>query len=406
MSFIKERSPFTPGNPVPVDLFVGRKEQIETILQYIKQGSYGKQENIFLVGERGIGKSSLASFLRYLVTVERNFLGAYVSSGGITELEELVRRILEETLREINKENALKDKLITFLKEKARYIEQAGFFGISISFNPPKDDLEYMVRNFPDTIKELWKKIMDKKTGIFIVLDDINGLSRSQRFANWYKSLVDNVSIKYQGQFPIVIMIIGLPEIRDSLVSNQPSLMRVFRVIDIDKLSNEEVKQFFEKAFKSVGMKVKPKAMEVMVTFSSGLPILMHEIGDAIFWQATDKVIDEGEALNGITKAADSVGRKYLDPKVYNAIRSERYRSILRKLGEKPFLRSFKRSNVESKLNANEKKVFNNFLRKMRKLGVIISDREMGRGSYRFANMLYPIYIWLESQRFRKRKGS
>ena len=155
-------------------------------------------------------------------------------------------------------------------------------------------------------------------------------------------------------------------------------------------------------AFKSIGMKVEEKAMESMVMFSSGLPILMHEIGDAIFWQATDEIVDEKEALNGIYEAADRVGKKYLDPKVYSAIRSKRYRSILRKLGKRPLFVSFKKSDIESKLNANEKKVFTNFLRKMRELGVIIPDKEGERGSYGFANMLYPIYIWMENQRFSK----
>ena len=403
MTFVKERSPFTPGNPVPIELFVGRYMQINEIMRYIEQASHGRQENIFIVGERGIGKSSLASFLQFVATTDKNFLSVYVSSGGITELDELVRRILEQTFTEMNRESDLKDKVTAFLKEKAGYIQQVGLLGISISFNPQKDDLQYMVRNFPETIKEVWERIKDRKNGIFIVLDDINGLSRSQRFANWYKSFVDNVAIRYSGQFPVVILLIGLPEIKDALVISQPSLMRVFRVIGIDKLSNDEVKQFFEKTFERVGMSVEPEAMEAMVTFSSGLPILMHEIGDAIFWQATDEVIDEKEALSGIREAADRVGKKYLDPKVYNAIRSERYRSILRKLGEKPLLISFKKTDVESKLNANEKKVFNNFLRKMKDLGVIIPDKEGGRGSYRFANMLYPIYIWMESQHYRKK---
>ncbi len=401
MSFVKESSPFTPGNPVPIELFVGRGEQINEARQYINQSIYGRLENIFLVGERGIGKSSLASFLRFLTTKD-NFLSVYVSSGGITDVEELVRRILEQILTEIYRESDMKDKLASLFKKKVGYIQQVGILGISISFNPPKSDLEYMVKNFPDTIKELWEKIKDKKKAIFIVLDDINGLSRNQRFADWYKSFVDNVSIRYPGQLPVVILVIGLPEIRDSMVRGQPSLMRVFRVIRIDRLTDSEVEEFFKIAFKSIGMKVEKKAMETMVMFSSGLPILMHEIGDAIFWQATDEIVDEKEALNGIYEAADRVGKKYLDPKVYSAIRSKRYRSILRKLGKRPLFVSFKKSDIESKLNANEKKVFTNFLRKMRELGVIIPDKEEGRGSYRFANMLYPIYIWMENQRFSK----
>ena len=52
--FMKENSPFTPGNPVPVELFVGRVEQIKEILKYARQSTRGRLENIFLVGENGI----------------------------------------------------------------------------------------------------------------------------------------------------------------------------------------------------------------------------------------------------------------------------------------------------------------------------------------------------------------
>ncbi len=399
---MKENSPFTPGNPVPVELFVGRVKQIEEVLKYVKQSAHGRLENVFLVGERGIGKSSLSAFLKYMATIKENFLGVYLSLGGVNELEELIRRIIEQVLREINKESDLKEKFVSFFKEKSRYIQQVGLFGLSLSFNPPKNELEYMVRNFPETIKGLWDKIKDKKRGIFLVLDDINGLSRSKEFANWYKSFVDNVTIKYPEDFSVIILAIGLPEVRDSLANAQPSLMRVFRIINIDKLEDREVEEFFHRAFKNAGIEVKERAMKLMVEFSSGLPILMHEIGDAVFWKDEDGIIDGDDARRGILDAADRIGTKYLDPKVYRAIRSERYKSILRKLGEKPLL-SFKKRDIEKRLNVNERKVFNNFLRKMRELGVITPDIEGGRGTYRFTNMLYPVYIGIESKRFREK---
>jgi len=362
---MKEDSPFTPGSPVPVELFVGRVEQIKEILKYIKQSASGRQENVFLEGERGIGKSSLAAFLRYLANKE-SFLAVYVSLGGVTELGELVRRIFEQILKEANAEKSLRG----------------------------------MLRNFPEAIKGVMDKLKEEKSGIFIALDDINGLSTNPDFANWYKSFVDSVAIRYPSNFPAFIMSIGLPEIRDSLSRLQPSLMRIFRVVSVEKLSDAEVKEFFEKAFKKVNMEIEPEALEDMVKFSSGLPILMHEIGDAVFWNDEDGKISEDDAITGIFDAADRIGKKYLDPKVYRAIRSPRYRSILRKIGEEPMpISYFKKKEIESKLNAGERKVFNNFLRKMRELGIIVPDIEGGRGAYKFVNELNQVYIWLENQR-------
>jgi hypothetical protein len=128
----------------------------------------------------------------------------------------------------------------------------------------------------------------------------------------------------------------------------------------------------------------------------------MHEIGDAIFWADKDGIITEKDAFLGITVAAEKVGEKYLDPKVYRAIRSPKYRSILRKFGEIEIPRNFLKRDVEAKLKESDKRVFHNFLRRMRDLGIIETDLERGTGAYKFVNEIYPIYIWMESERSKR----
>jgi hypothetical protein len=91
------------------------------------------------------------------------------------------------------------------------------------------------------------------------------------------------------------------------------------------------------------------------------------------------------------------VGKKYLDPKVYRALRSERYRAILSKLVPDAPYQQFEKHKVETRLSDDEKRVFHNFLRKMRELGVITVDRERPRGAYRFVNPMFPVYISSQS---------
>ncbi|MDZ7261273.1 MAG: hypothetical protein ONB05_04105, partial [candidate division KSB1 bacterium] len=67
---------------------------------------------------------------------------------------------------------------------------------------------------------------------------------------------------------------------------------------------------------------------------------------------------------------------KYLDPKVYRAVRSERYRSILRKLAKVPPSRYFTKKDVEARLNENEMNVFHHFLKRLSDLGIIEPDLE------------------------------
>jgi len=394
----KENSPFTPGSPVPIELFVGRSNQVKEILQYINQTIYGKQENVYLEGERGIGKSSLASFIRSLANSQYEILGIHVFLGTINNLDEMVRRIFEELLKQTQVQSWFSKIKDLF----GQYIKQIGLFGISVSFSPPADELKRLVISFPEALSKIIEKIIEDKKGLLIILDDISELSMKSEFANWYKSFVDQVATHYQ-KYPVFIMLIGLPENRDSLSKLQPSLMRVFRVVEIEKLSDTEVENFLSSAFLKVNIEVKPDAMEQMVKFSSGLPILMHEIGDATFLKDQDKIIDLDDAIDGILEAGERIGKKYLDPKVYRAIRSERYISILRKCAEVPFLRSFTKQDVEARLTENGKQVFHNFLRKLRELEIIEPDLDKGRGSYRFVNEIYPVYIWMEAQKFKYR---
>jgi|GEM_PF-3689974 len=62
----RDYSPFTPGTPVGIELFAGRLDQIRDMERMIKQTLSGSLKLGFLRGERGMGKSSLANYIREL----------------------------------------------------------------------------------------------------------------------------------------------------------------------------------------------------------------------------------------------------------------------------------------------------------------------------------------------------
>lgn len=397
---MKRESPFTPRYPVPNDLFVGREDIIRELLRYIRQAASGRQEHIFLVGERGIGKTSLASYLGHVAQIKAGLLPVHINLAGVTTLEELVRNVFEGILNAANQRHWLARVKSLF----GEYISQIGLFGVSLSFKPPSDKLTHLVSHFPEALSNTLQKIREQTKGLFIVLDDINGLCRTDEFALWYKGFVEDISFHYS-DLAIAVMPVGLPEIRYALVEHQPSLMRVFSIQRVSTLSNEEVERFFQTAFEKVGLRVEPPAMKILVTHSGGLPIVMQEIGDAVFTANKGDLIDEGDVVKGLLAAAETMGQKYLEPRVYQAIQSKRYRSILRQLGSLGPSAHFKRAELQGKLNVEDKKVLHNFLRRMRELGVIAQDRERGRGWYRFTNPLYPLYISMEEIRYRTKRS-
>ncbi len=390
---IKEYSPFTPGIPVPLEFFIGRNEEIQRIISSIKKSiEINTVERLFVMGERGIGKSSICNFARSVAEKDFDILGLHVFLGGTDNLEEMVRRIFEKLLRE-STNKPWYEKVKQFL---GNHIKQLDIFGLTVEFSASKQELTKAVNDFIPALRNLLKQLSPGKKGILLILDDFNGLASSEQFANWLKSFVDEIATSLE-PIPLTIVLVGLPERRKQLIDTQPSLDRVFDLIEIKRFDEQETREFFKRAFSRVNVSISKEALDWLWDYSKGYPVFMHELGDAVFKVDEDNNIDEEDTLNGIIKGAKIIGIKYVEPKVLDAIRSEKYQHILKKISQEPFEHRFIRRDVVSKLNTEEARVFDNFLRRMEDLGVIGKDKERGPGSYEFTNELYYLFFWLHA---------
>lgn len=395
-----EASPFTPGQPVPIEFFVGRVREVERLRSLVRASVAGRFRVGFVAGERGIGKSSLVSFVRHLTEREDQVAGAHVFLGGVESLSEMVRRTFDRLLKD-SVEKPWHQKIRGLF---GKYVKQVGLFGISIELEVPEPDLQGLVNGFAPNLRKLLAQLKDDRRALLIILDDINGLAGSTEFANWLKSMVDEIATS-GNRVAACLLVVGLEQRRQQLIQLQPSLARLFDLIEIKPWTQEETSDFFRRAFEKAGVAVENEALEVMVKFSGGLPVLAHEIGDAVWRILTNRVVKAPDAWGGVREAAEIIGKKLLEPQVLRAIRSQRYRSILRKLA-RPLGSSFRRADLIKALSAEERKVCDNFLNRMRKLNVIIPDLEGGPGAYRFINQLHALYFCIEAHRPKQREPS
>ncbi len=138
---------------------------------------------------------------------------------------------------------------------------------------------------------------------------------------------------------------------------------------------------------------------------TGGLPVLAHEIGDAVWRAAATLEIRRDDTVSGIVAAAEVIGRKFLAPQIVEAIYSKHYLSILRKIAErKPLEMRFRRADLLEYLTDAESKVLDNFLRRMKKLGALEPDPG-DRGGYRYPNRLYAMYFLLAALRLERSRG-
>ncbi len=191
-------------------------------------------------------------------------------------------------------------------------------------------------------------------------------------------------------------MLVGVEERRKQIGSHHPSVGGIFDVVEIDPLSDDEMAEFYCRAFESVNRTVEKSALDVLTHYAAGFPKIMHIIGNAAFWTDQDGVIDKHDALQAVIIAADEIGKKYIDHQVYEAIRSESYHSILHKIGKiGPVKMAFAKQDVEAILAESEKERFPNFLQKMKALKVLRSSRPSGE--YEFTSRMVRLCIWLRS---------
>ncbi len=385
----KGRSPFCPGRPVPPEMFVGRDSQIKRVLRAVRQTTAGKQENLFVTGEYGIGKSSLVSYVRFVAEEDKDLIGFHVFLGGVTSVDGMVQQVVSRIIQHAHRSKIL-EKVRDYL---GKYCQSVELFGVRLNMEALRRDAPEIAQNFLPFLRQIWHDLSDEYRGIALYLDDLNGLAGDPGFAALLKSLVDEIATSGE-ELPLLLALVGVPERRLEIVANQRPVERIFDIVEVSPLDEQEVGAFFRTAFRSANMEIHEDALEPLVHYSGGLPKLMHELGEAVFWLDDDSVVDLDDAMRGLVEAADVVGGKYFEH-IRRAVRSSDYHSIIRKLGDLRSDLRFARADLAKGLSDEERRKLGNFLQRMKKLHAL--HRGEFQGEWIFPNRLVQFYLVLEA---------
>jgi hypothetical protein len=392
-----KESPFFPGKPIPVDYFMARESEIREIIRIVNQSASNRSECIFIEGERGIGKSSLAELVARWSSKNLNYLSALCDLSGAKTLEDFSRLIYQRLLEEVDKDLFEKIKGLF-----GNYIKGIVFYGLNIEFTKEEKDLKNLVLNFAPALKKLYETISEKKNGILLILDNLNGLTSFPEFAPFVKGFFEDIT-RYS--VPFTLILVGLPERRNEMTEHQPSVARIFDLIELKPFNEKESKEFFINNFKRVNVKIETTALDRLTFFSGGIPALMHEVGNAVFLEDKDGKISDHDALGGIVDASFFIGKKYIDNQIIKELQSKTYRNILKKFSEQKVDYNFTRQELLNLFSAKdlekEKRTIDNFIRRMKKLNMIIQLDI--RGQYQFVNHLYHLYLMLHAFRESKK---
>jgi Cdc6-like AAA superfamily ATPase len=273
--------------------FAGRKQQIQdAYYALITAGSH-----IAVVGNRGIGKSSLA---RQIITLGSgdnallqklelaadaplDFLTVYLACGhGVTTIPELLTRLLTSR-------DCLAEWIYDVPKAKeyvTKYAPRFGFnvLGLDVGIDAEKNTnvtTEAVINSHSvETVFcNVLSSIVEKgiaKSGILVVIDEFDQIADPSGFASFLKAISTNVpAVKF--------CLVGVAHDIHELMKEHPSADRLFAgsIVRLPSMSPEEITEIINNAELAIDHAITfdEAAKARLVSLSQGHPYMTHLIG-------------------------------------------------------------------------------------------------------------------------------
>jgi tetratricopeptide (TPR) repeat protein len=241
----KELNPYIVGRPIYDEFFYGRNKELNELYNHIQ-----KQQNVMLVAERRMGKTSL--LMRLNQRLELPFISVFVDLQGFPGQAEV---LLSGVIRGVVK--ALLKREILSPERWEKY-----------SLTYARD----FVKALESIIDEAKQKLKDIK--IVLILDEAERLLElgSQVMGILRATLISNREV--------VAIIAGTSQLvkMPEDIFNSP-LFNIFTVLSLKPLSREDTESLITEPSKQAGVRYESDALKRIFELSGGIPFYVQAIG-------------------------------------------------------------------------------------------------------------------------------
>ena len=244
---------FTPGAPInEKDLFAGRSEQVEKIIDAVSQRGC----HAILYGERGVGKTSLSNMISAFLANRLSF----VISRTNCDVSDNYSSLWTKALRDI---------------EASRRQPQTGFPSRQLA--PPSAlalAAPLAVAGEPLTPDGVRRALQDLSTmaSLIVIFDEFDRIKNTEvitAMADTIKALSDN-------SVNATVLIIGVADSVNELIREHQSIERALVQIPMPRMSDDEIRTIIDKGLARLTMAIDDAAREDLVLFSQGVPYIAH----------------------------------------------------------------------------------------------------------------------------------
>jgi hypothetical protein len=242
-------SVFTPGAPInELELFAGRQQQIDEIMNAISQRGY----HAVLFGERVVGKTSLSNVLSQLIHARNSkFLLPRINCDASDTYSSLWRK-------------QFNDIIITETK-------------MSIGFNAEQIEVSRrLVDTLPDQITpdDVRRTLEQLAKGVILVpvFDEFDRVK--QEYVSTL--MADTIKMLSDYSVPATLVLIGVADSVDELIGQHHSIERALIQIPMPRMSSAETGQIVVNGLTRLQMEWSEDALDQIKGLSQGLPFITH----------------------------------------------------------------------------------------------------------------------------------
>lgn len=394
-------NPFRPGSIVRPGMFTGRIKELKKLEQILNQTKHENPNHFLILGERGIGKSSLLLYLDYVAKGELEtfdgdsfkFLTATVVLEPSNDYIDIIRKMGAELLRVVAENQRAKERLKSiwnFLKKwevlgiKHTDIEQTVL---------PHALLDELIATIEQTISGLGAEF----DGILFLIDEADKPPHESGLGEIGKLLTEGLTRR--GCEKVSLGLAALPGIVKTLRDSHESSPRVFDMLTLETLSRDDrievVRKGLAKAEQINGFKISitSRAENLISEFSEGYPHFIQQFASSAFDRMENNEITEASVAGGAfadNGALHQLGVKYFSELYFEKIGSDEYRSVLGVMSEHLDDWVTKKQIREATTMRNS--TLDNAIRALLERKIIL-PREGKRGEYRLPTKSFAIWI-------------
>ncbi len=297
---------FTPAAPIDqLSLFAGRISQRRSVVDAIFQ----RGRHAILFGERGVGKTSLASVLReYLESLGQIIVAPRVNCDDGDDYSTIWFKAFGD-LQVIESRRGM-----GFTPEVQAIVRSAS------------DSIGNLESVTPHYVRQLLEQL-GEQTILIVIVDEFDRVASrvGTQFADTIKMLSDQ-------SVPVTLVLVGVGETVSSLISEHASIERALAQVRLPRMSTSELQEIVDGGLSEVGMSAETVARDRIAALSQGLPHYTHLIALYAARDANDAGLDVVGVENvaaGIREAVENA-QETITTTHHRAVMSTRSDSLYR----------------------------------------------------------------------------